>query len=150
MKKLLPVMLTLCCGALLFSAPMGESTPEGWYDNFAVARQKSKELNRPLLLLVTGSDWCPWCVRLKKDVLNKSEFKKFAAEKLVAVYVDLPRKIRLPSQLTRQNRELAKTYNPSGGVPVTVLLSPDGKELGRIEGYSKAYVEKIENIISGK
>ena len=49
-----------------------------WLTDFdAVKKQAAKE-NKAILMDFTGSDWCPPCKALKKNVFDKEEFSKFA------------------------------------------------------------------------
>ena len=51
----------------------GEFTPgktlAGWTDNFTAAVGKAKAEKKPILALFTGSDWCPPCQQLEKNIL---------------------------------------------------------------------------------
>ena len=38
----------------------------GWMTDFAAAQKLAKETKKPMLVDFTGSDWCPWCIRLDK------------------------------------------------------------------------------------
>lgn len=145
MKKFLSVLLGLCCGAALFAA-VGSTTPHGWHDEFAGAQAQARELNRPMLLLLTGSDWCPFCQKLKREVLDTREFKDFARRHLVLVYADIPRYAELPHRLVKQNRALAERFNVRG-YPTAVILAPDGRELGRIGGFAPGYLDRVKNIL---
>ena len=145
MKKLLLALFGICCGVSLFAAT-GSTTPQGWYDDFAAAQKEAKKTNRPMLLLFTGSDWCPYCVKLKKNVLDTAEFKKLAAEKLILVYLDFPSRVKLPAELQVQNRELAKKYQVDG-FPGTVVLDPSGKARGEVWGYQPDYIKSVEAIL---
>ena len=149
MKKIAAFFLILCCCAPLFGAAHGKTTPSGWYDNFEAARAKAEKENKPLLLLFTGSDWCGYCIKLRKGALDKHDFKDYAKKNLVLVFIDSPRKTRLPAKLVVQNRELKSRYG-SRGVPHTVLISADGKVLGRITGCPKdpgSYLERVRKIV---
>ena len=146
MKKLFLSLFGLCCGASLFAAA-GSTTPEGWTNDFAAARKESEKTGRPILLLFTGSDWCPYCVKLKKNTLDKADFKKYAAEKLILVYIDFPSRVELPAALKKQNAELAKKYE-ADGFPTTVILSPDGRDRGRLEGCLPDYFKGVQAIVS--
>ena len=145
MKRFLLGLLGFCCVATL-AAGSGSTTPDGWYDDFTAAQVKAKELKRPILLLVTGSDWCPFCQKLKKEALDTKEFKAFAEKNLVLVYADVPRYAELPRELVKQNRKLASKFGVRG-YPTTIILSPKGEELGRIGGFARAYVDRVKKIV---
>ena len=130
-RKILLSAAVFCCAAALFGR--GATTPHGWEDNFRRAQESARRANRPILLLLTGSDWCPHCIRLKHEALDRPEFKRFANARLVLVYADSPSKISLPPSLVEQNRHLAERYGVRG-FPTTLILTPDGRELGRIGG----------------
>ena len=139
--------LAALAAMLVFGAVLSAGTPPGWTDNFAKAQQQAKEENRPVLVLFTGSDWCGWCIKLRKEVLSKAEFKKFAAErKLVLVYLDFPRKSKISAEAKKRNSQLAVQYKVRG-YPTTILFGADGKELGRIPGFSKQYIEALTQML---
>jgi len=141
MKKLLLTLLGICCGASLFAA-VGSTTPQGWYDDFADAQAEAKKTGRPILVLFTGSDWCPYCVKLKENALDKADFRSFAAKRLILVYADFPRRTQLPAGLRIQNDNLAEKYGVDG-YPTTIIIAPDGRELGRIGGCPSDYLRQV-------
>jgi thioredoxin-related protein len=112
------------------SASAGQS---GWLTDFEQAKALAAEKNRPVLLNFTGSDWCPPCIQLKKDILSTDEFGKYAEEELVLLELDFPRRTPQPENLKRQNEELAGAFDVEG-FPTLILLSPQGKELARNVG----------------
>ena len=150
MKKLLLVLLGISFGAALFAVPpppphaprTGITTPHGWFDNFEAARHEARRLRRPMLVLFTGSDWCPHCVRLRRHVLDTREFMHYARERLVIVYLDFPRRASLPHGLRHQNEGLSRRYGVRG-FPTTIILSPGGHELGRIVGCPPDYLRRV-------
>ena len=146
MKKLLLALFGICCGVSLFAA-VGSTTPNGWYDDFAAAQKASQETGRPILALFTGSDWCPYCVKLKKNVLDTTEFKKFAQSDVILFFADFPDEAKLPDGLRIQNEKLAKKYGIRG-FPTTVVISPKGKEMGRIVGCPEYYLRGVETIVT--
>ena len=129
--------------------PLVRSTPAGWYDDYNAAVAIAKQSHRPILLLFTGSDWCTWCKKLRKDVLKRSKFKDFANQELILVFVDSPSGFELPPDVRRMHKMLERTFGAGGGVPLTILVSPDGKKLGEISGYLKpnAYLKQIRRIL---
>src|SRR5215475_7138125 len=82
-----------------------------WFTDTQAAQAKAKAENKLVLLDFTGSDWCIWCQRLKRDVFDKPEFAQFAQSKLVLVEVDFPRHKALPEAQLQANARLDKTYD---------------------------------------
>lgn len=149
MKKIIALFLTLCCCASLF-AGRGQTTPHGWYDDYAAALARARRENKPMLLLFTGSDWCGFCIRLRRTVLDKPEFRSFAYRHLVLVYIDSPRRVRLPRGLVAQNRMLREKFGAGGGVPNTLVVTPDERIIGRIGGCPRNphdYLRRLREIL---
>ena len=67
-----------------------------------------------VLLDVTGSDWCDWCIKTDKEVFSKTEFKTYARKNLVPVTLDFPRGKRLPEHTADQNAKLKEQFNVRG------------------------------------
>src|SRR6478609_3668022 len=105
-----------------------------WQTNLDAAKAQAKKENKALLLDFTGSDWCPPCKQLKATVFEKPEFGKFAEKNLVLLEVDFPRGKKLPADVKKQNDKLQEKFNIDA-FPTIVIISADGKELGRFRGY---------------
>jgi len=113
-----------------------------WTTDFAAARKLAEKENKLMFVLFTGSDWCPWCVKLDKQLLATREFVDFAKDNYVLVYVDFPNKPLPPAQ-AEANRALSKKYGVSG-FPTILLMSPDGAVVGRT-GYENVTVTSFIN-----
>ena len=122
-----------------------------WQTDYEQALATAKAANKCVLLNFTGSDWCPPCIQMEKAVFSKAAFLNYAKENLVLVELDFPRRKALPAKVTEQNERLADQYGiENSGYPTVVLLNPDGKILGQLEGYAEegpadmiAWVEKL-------
>jgi thioredoxin-related protein len=116
-----------------------------WTDNWEEAQAESKETGLPILLFITGSDWCGYCMQLKSQVFESREFQKYANENAVLMVADFPKATQQSSSLKEQNKKLASEF-PASGYP-TVLLIKDGKQIARKSGYSgdspKDYLAKL-------
>jgi thioredoxin-related protein len=121
-----------------------------WETDFAQASADAARSQRCMLLDFTGSDWCGWCKKLNNEVFNQNDFKTFAAQKLICVQLDFPRKKEQTGKLKEQNRELAKKYSVRG-YPTVVLLSPNGdlvsQQIGYLGGPQK-YLEWLRTTIA--
>lgn len=120
-----------------------DQTDKLWLTDYDQAVKTAKETKRPILMLFTGSDWCPYCVKLEKNVLSKTEFKKYAKDNLVLLYLDFPRRKYISGKQKAHNQQLRDKYDISG-YPTAVLIDAEGKQLGKpfhgtktAEGYIK-------------
>ena len=105
-----------------------------WRTDFEGALSQAKSDDKLVLLDFTGSDWCPWCIKFDQDVLSTDRFNYYAQSKLELVKVDFPHSTPLPEDQRRANIALAQRFGVDG-YPTYVLLSADGRELGRQVGY---------------
>jgi thioredoxin-related protein len=74
-----------------------------WQTDFQAAQARAKAQKKILLVAFTGSDWCPWCQKLKAEVFDKPPFATAAQKQFVLVDVDFPREKKLPAELKEQN-----------------------------------------------
>jgi protein disulfide-isomerase len=129
-KILLPLLslLLVACGA--------QANKEGWLTNYDEALSKAKEQDRVLLVQFHGSDWCPPCIKMSKEVLAKDAFKALADESLVLLDVDFPRKTPLSDEQRAHNEQLAQKYGLQG-VPMVLLIDAEGNVLDRMVGFPR-------------
>ena len=109
------------------------ATAAEWMTDFAAAKEKAVQENKAVLVDFTGSDWCHFCIVLRRRVLDTPAFEDYGADKFVYLEVDLPRTIRLPKELMEQNNALVKAYGV-GGFPTVILLDGKGHALGGFTG----------------
>ncbi len=105
--------------------------PKQWEPDFDHAKQVAKQDHKLILLNFSGSDWCGPCIMLRKEYLNSEVFTTMAAENLVLVNADFPRKKsnQLTAEVVKRNEALADSYNKEGKFPFTLLLNSEGKVL---------------------
>ena len=145
--------ITTTLAALVLTAAIVFAAGEGWGTDAKVAQAQAKKDGKFVLLDFTGSDWCPPCIQLHKNVLDTADFKEFAKKSLVLVELDFPRKKAQAEALKKANQTLSEKYKIEG-FPTLIVLNGDGKELWRQVGYggdsTKAVVGQIEKAISKK
>jgi thiol-disulfide isomerase/thioredoxin len=121
---------------------------EDWLTDFTAAMAAAKSGSKLMLADFTGSDWCPPCMSLAKNVFGTDEFKKFAKENLILLEVDFPRRKPISEEQKKANEALSEKFNIEG-FPTVILFSPDGKELSRESGYGGEPVNDYINKIKG-
>lgn len=147
-------MKKLILSALMAFSVLAVSAADGeWLTDLEKAQQQAKSEKKVVLLDFTGSDWCPPCKKLAKDVFSSQEFKDFAKEKLVLVEVDFPAKKKLSDEQKQANDKLKEQFKIEA-YPTIVLLDASGKELDRFVGYGGAspedYIQKLEGAMAKK
>ena len=123
-----------------------------WHTSLPDAKAKAKAEGKLVFMEFTGSDWCPPCKALHKEVFSSSAFEEYAARKYVLVELDFPRKKELSKELKQANKALAEEFGIEG-YPTVVILDGDGKELHRQVGYGgdspEDYIAKLEAATGG-
>jgi protein disulfide-isomerase len=145
MKSLIRTLAVLTA-----TAAFALSATEGWSDNWEAAKTRSKEEKKPILIYLTGSDWCGWCKKLEKEVISQKAFMDFAKEHFVLMEADFPKKKEQSAELKKQNAALEKKYL-AGGYPTMWLLDAEGnklsEDLGEIEGGVDGYIAKLKELL---
>ena len=117
----------------------GPSTPAGWMDDFFAAQEIAKRENKLIFTVFSGSDWCGWCKEYSNKVLSVPRFIRSVSDRYVLVYIDSPNDQSLLSAKCReQNKMVSRMLGARGGVPHTVITTPDAKKLTSISGCNQA------------
>ena len=160
MKKILPLLATLAL-IVVPSVTRADDTPVTkpaettpatpakfkWFTSIESARKAARAANKPILMLFTGSDWCPWCIKLEKEILSQKDFKTWATGHVVLYIADYTH--HKPVVDKAGNDKLMKEYGV-GGFPTIVITTAAGKKIGS-SGYKKMtpaeYAKDLEGII---
>ena len=144
MKKLISVIIIFIFATFAYSDDLI------WHDNFNDALDQAEQENKYVLADFTGSDWCPWCIKLEEEVFDKPEFESYAEENLVLLKVDFPQSKELSNEIKKQNGLLEDKYNVDG-FPTVLILDKEGEIVDRMgyqEGGPIPYVDSIKKCIS--
>jgi thioredoxin-related protein len=132
------------------TAPKASTTEEfKWETDLEVAKKRAKDEKKTILVDFTGSDWCGWCIKLKKEVFDQPEFKEYAKKNLVMLELDFPRRTELAAKLKEQNERMAKEFKVEG-FPTILLMNSQGKEVARTgyqEGGPEAYIKHVKKLM---
>jgi thioredoxin-related protein len=146
MKKtifVIVVLVLIASGGTALSA-----TGSGWTQDFKAAKARATLEGKDMLINFSGSDWCGWCIKLKKEVFSQSGFIKKAAKNYVLVELDYPQRTKQPAKIREQNQKLVKTYGVIG-FPTVLVTDARGRVYARA-GYMAggpdkfiSYLEKV-------
>jgi thioredoxin-related protein len=120
---------------------------DAWLTDLEAAKKQAAAEKKDILVDFTGSDWCGWCIRLKKEVFDQPEFAE-AAKKFVLVEIDFPRAPKQSPEVKARNEALSKQYAISG-FPTILLLDAQGEvyaQTGYQEGGAKKYLAHLAEL----
>jgi thioredoxin-related protein len=106
-----------------------------WLTDLTKAKDKARAEKKMVLIDFNGSDWCPPCKALRKNVFSSQEFVAYARTNLVLVDIDFPIHKEQTEELKKANQALSEKFGVEG-YPTVVVLSSDGNELKKQTGYS--------------
>ena len=129
-------------------APTTSSSDAAWTESYDGAPAQAKSEKKVILADFTGSDWCHYCIQLRREVLNKPEFMTWASTHVVLLEVDYPRRKNQAEEIKSQNERLKNQFNIDG-YPTVLVMNADGKEVGRIVGYDgeKEWSQELQKIV---
>lgn len=138
------VLITML--GFLTSTAMAEQAT--WLTDLKAAKTTASQEKKQILINFTGSDWCPWCIKLQKEIFSQPQFVEYARKNLVLVEVDFPRTKPQSNEVKKANDLLSKEYDIKG-FPTLIVLNSQGKrvgELGYMPGGPKAFLAKLESL----
>jgi len=115
--------------------PVGQLT---WQTSFAEGSALAKQEHKYVLVDVY-TDWCGWCKRLDKDVFPNAKVVSYLQKDFICVKVN--------AEDPKEGKALADTHKVTG-YPCALVFSPEGKLIGRVEGYEtpRAYISTLKKI----
>jgi len=136
--------------AVALTAAAQAAPKEGWMTDLDKAIEQAKTESKPVLVEFTGSDWCPPCIAMRKNVFSKKEFITAASEKFILVELDFPRGDK---ELAAKNKPHAEKYKIEG-FPTVVLLDSEGKEFTRFFASQyptvEAFLKQLDDALEKK
>ena len=117
--------------------------------DFPRAVALAKSTKRPLLLAFIGTDWSISSLKLDREVFDQADFADDSKYSFVLCKLHFYQTRERSPETIRQNEELA-TKHKVQEFPTVVVLTPDGREIGRlgyIPGGVKAFAAAASAII---
>lgn len=104
----------------------------GWLTDFEQAKAQAGATRRKMLVLFTGSTWCPACIRFEQVIGRSPQFLQAAQKNFVLVKLDFPREL-LP--LNNKNQQLAERYGITG-YPTLISMRADGQGESQVDVFA--------------
>lgn len=134
----------LCCCFCAISATAQHS-------RFTDAQAIALRDNKPILLLLSGEDWCAPCVKLKKKVWNEPDFQEYISKEFVRLELFLPKQGSYGPEWTvfKEYDELKKKYE-APFLPTILVLAPNGELIQKItnEFSKKTILTQLKTLLN--
>lgn len=116
---------------------------QDWTVHFQDAKKMAAEQDRDIFMFFTGSDWCPRCKALNKNVFSKGVFLKEATKNYILLKLDFPN-----DKSTQTAGEISqftkfKTEYKLIGFPTVFLADSQGKPYAKMVGYADATTAEV-------
>ncbi len=124
------------------------SASSSWETDWNKALEKAGKGGHPVLADFTGSDWCPGCIYLRKNIFDTDAFAKYAADhQFVLLELDFPKAAgKMPPEQLKFHEELMRRYGVSS-FPSVLLMEGNGAPYAKIVGATRTleeYLKKLE------
>lgn len=131
--------------AALFFSLLGSVYAGGqsWITDLNEGIELAKKENKLILAEFTGSDFCPPCKFMDKNVFSKEAFINKASEDYILVVIDAPKGDRA---VAAKNEKYFVKYGVRM-LPTVLLLDSDGNPYDKVQPMEHRTVEKFLNRI---
>lgn len=135
-------------GVLSLASALICSASSSWETDWNKALEKAGKGGHPVLADFTGSDWCPGCIYLRKNIFDTDAFAKYAADhQFVLLELDFPKAAgKMPPEQLKFHEELMRRYGVSS-FPSVLLMEGNGAPYAKIVGATRTpeeYLKKLE------
>ncbi|MCM0684567.1 thioredoxin family protein [Akkermansia massiliensis] len=134
-------------GVLSLASAVVCSASPVWETDWSKALEKAGKSGQPVLVDFTGSDWCPGCIYLRKNIFDTDAFAKYAEDNnFVLVELDFPRmEGKMPPEQLKFHEELMRRYGISV-FPSVLMMEGNGAPYVKIVGPSRTVEEYLKKL----
>jgi serine/threonine-protein kinase len=120
-----------------------------WNADLEKAKAQAAQEKKDLFIYFTGSDWCPWCLLVRKEVFGKDAFIDYVPRHFVLVELDFPQFKPSPKDYAR-NYEVFRRWGLRG-FPSLILADSQGRAYAnlrdrRVPDEPQAYIQLMEQM----
>lgn len=148
----------LLSSALIMAQPQSRDSsaspiPGGainWLRSYSEAVALSQSTSKPILILFTGTGWCPACMKLEREVVSNPEFAQLVSQKFVFLKADFP-DYSERSVMASPFKPLLDRYGIDA-FPTLVVINANGQKLytvnyrnGGPKDYAQELLQKINS-----
>lgn len=100
-------------------------------EDFEKAKEMARVYNKPMVVMFTGSDWCPWSKKLLHDILQEEQFQEGVKNAFIFVKIDFPDASQQGAEKWEDNFQIKEDYGVTD-FPAVLMLDQEGREITRL------------------
>ncbi|RZK05100.1 MAG: thioredoxin family protein [Flavobacterium sp.] len=139
MKKIfiLPVLFFMMC--LNAQAQIKKNS------DYETAKAEAQKNNKDILIVLTGSEWCKPCVKMKKNVFENQEFINYVNERFEIFEVNMPRNWDMNSKVY-QDYSFFKDKYQTNALPSLIVLGSNEEQKAIISEKLTSFEKTMERL----
>ena len=143
------------------AAPKVKPKQANWLTSIQNATGQARKEDKLIMAYFRGSDWCDFCKKLDREVLNTPMFVDWATENVVLLDVDFPSEKRQSPSQKKHNDAMKDRYSVVK-TPTFVFLDADGEPITRCgfdtaklrdnekKGEPRAFIEYLNGVLKNR
>jgi thiol:disulfide interchange protein len=120
------------------------SSQINWQRSYSEAVALSQSSSKPIVILFTGTGWCPACMKLEREVLTRPEFAQAVGQKFVFLKAEFPDYTE-SSVMASPFKPLIDRYGINA-FPTLVVVNANGQQLytvNYLDGGPQVYAQEL-------
>jgi len=115
-----------------------------WLSHYSEAVALSQSTSKPILVLFTGTSWCPACIKLEREVLQHPEFAQAVSQRFIFLKAEFP-DYSEAAVIASPFKPLLDRYRIDA-FPTIIVINANGQELYTVnyrEGGPHVYAREL-------
>ncbi len=102
-----------------------------WQRDYKEASKIAESKNKPMLIVVTGLDWCPWSKKVFEEIIREKEFTRELEEEFVLTWIDYPKQYVQLDEECKEIKAFQKEFKPQK-LPIFYLVDSRGYKIAQV------------------
>ena len=120
------------------------ATRINWTNDYSDAVSQARAQNKPIVILFTGTTWCPTCIKLENEVLGRPDFARAVGNNFVFLKAEF-NDYSEDGMRNSPYRGLMERYGVQA-YPTFIVINPNGQLLYKVnyqQGGPAAYAQAL-------
>ncbi len=158
MKRIWPVLILICCGAIAQAQPSGQSAPAINHQDIYGRPVRLADYQGKVVLLNFWATWCPPCRTEIPDLIKLQRRYRSRGLRIIGItyppetqtdVLDFAKKVGIDYTVALGDKQTKSLFTESETLPVTVVIDREGTIRAVIEGimYSDEFDAKVKPLL---